>query len=121
MATIFYHYFIPLKTPISFPVFIVFLWLIILKQRKMKAILIEQNAYEEMNQSIQDVKNELAQMKKTLRSSPKKFFTVSEVQKELAVTRATLNNWHKEGILIKKYVGGRVYYKSDEVYNLLNK
>ena len=36
-----------------------------LKQRKMKAILIEQNAYEEMNQSIQDVKNELAQMKKT--------------------------------------------------------
>ena len=87
----------------------------------MKAILIEQNAYEEMNQSIQDVKNELAQMKKNLRSSPKKFFTVSEVQKELAVTRATLNNRHKEGILIKKYVGGRVYYKSDEVYNLLNK
>ena len=87
----------------------------------MKAILIEQNAYEEMNQGIQDVKNELAQMKKNLSSSTKKFFTVSEVQKELAVTRATLNNWHKEGILIKKYVGGRVYYKSDEVYDLLNK
>ena len=32
----------------------------------MKAILIEQNAYEEMNQSIQDVKNELAQMKKNI-------------------------------------------------------
>ena len=87
----------------------------------MKAILIDQNAYEEMNQSIQDVKNELAQMKKNLSSSTKKFFTVSEEQKELAVTRATLNNWHKEGILIKKYVGGRVYYKSDEVYDLLNK
>ena len=38
----------------------------------------------------------------------------------LKITRATLNNWHKEGILTKRYVGGRVYYKADEVYKLLD-
>ena len=35
----------------------------------MKAILIEQNAFEEMHKNIQDVKFELAQMKKDLQSS----------------------------------------------------
>ena len=39
----------------------------------------------------------------------------------LKITRATLNNWHKEGILTKRYVGVRVYYKGDEVYKLLNR
>ena len=87
----------------------------------MKAILIEQNAFEEMHKNIQDVKFELAQMKKDLQSSlGDDILTVEQVINKLKITRATLNNWHKEGILTKRYVGGRVYYKADEVYKLLD-
>ena len=86
----------------------------------MKAILIEKNAFEEMHKNIKEVKNELAIMKKELLSESNNFLTVEQVRAKLKVTRATLNNWHKEEILIKRYVGGRVYYKAEEVSNLLN-
>tara|TARA_B100000927_G_scaffold276550_1_gene257426 strand:+ start:580 stop:843 length:264 start_codon:yes stop_codon:yes gene_type:complete len=86
----------------------------------MKAILIEQNAFQEMQKNIQDVKLELLIMKKELQNELDDILTVEQVKTKFKVTRATLNNWHREGILTKKYVGGRVYYKSDEVYNLLN-
>ena len=86
----------------------------------MKAILIEKNAFEEMHKNIKEVKNELANMKKELLSENNNFLTVEQVRAKLKVTRATLNNWHKEEILIKRYVGGRVYYKTEEVNNLLN-
>ena len=87
----------------------------------MKAILIEQNAFEEMHKNIQDVKLELAQIKRDFQySEGNSILTVEEVIKMLKITRATLNNWHKEGILTKRYVGGRVYYKAEEVYKLLD-
>ena len=87
----------------------------------MKAILIEQNAFEEMHKNIQDVKLELAQIKRDFQSSADNdILTVEQVRNMLKITRATLNNWHKEGILTKRYVGGRVYYKADEVYKLLD-
>ena len=87
----------------------------------MKAILIEQNAFEEMHKNIQDVKLELAQIKRDFQySEGNSILTVEEVIKMLKITRATLNNWHKEGILTKRRVGGRVYYKADEVYKLLD-
>ena len=87
----------------------------------MKAILIEQDAFEEMHKNIQDVKLELAQIKRDFQySEGSSILTVEEVIKMLKITRATLNNWHKEGILTKRYVGGRVYYKADEVYKLLD-
>ena len=70
----------------------------------MKAILIEKNAFEEMHKNIKEVKNELAIMKKELLSENNNFLTVDQVRDKLKVTRATLNNWHKEEILIKKKV-----------------
>ena len=86
----------------------------------MKAILIEKNAFEEMHKNIKEVKNELANMKKELLSESNNFLTVEQVRDKLKVTRATLNNWHKEEILIKRYVGGRVYYNAELVNNNLN-
>ena len=69
----------------------------------MKAILIEQNAFEEMHKNIQDVKLELAQIKRDFQSSAgNDILTVEQVRNMLKITRATLNNWHKEGILTKR-------------------
>ena len=64
----------------------------------MKAILIEKNAFEDMHKNIKEVKNDLAIMKKELLSDSNNFLTVEQVRDKLKVTRATLNNWHKEEI-----------------------
>ena len=58
--------------------------------------MIEKNAFEEMHKNIKEVKNELAIMKKELLSESNNFLTVEQVRDKLKVTRATLNNWHKE-------------------------
>ena len=42
-------------------------------------------------------------MKKELLSESNNFLTVEQVRAKLKVTRSTLNNWHKEEILIKRY------------------
>ena len=58
----------------------------------MKAILIEQNAFEEMHKNIQDVKLELAQIKRDFQSSKgNDILTVEQVRNMLKITRATLN------------------------------
>ena len=64
----------------------------------MKAILIEKNAFEDMHKNIKEVKNDLAIMKKELLTDSNNFLTVEQVRDKLKVTRATLNNWHKEEI-----------------------
>ena len=84
----------------------------------MKAILIEKNAFEEMHKNIKEVKNELANMKKELLSESNNFLTVEQVRDKLKVTRATLNNWHKKGILKKNYVGSRVLYLTKDIEKL---
>ena len=56
----------------------------------MKAILIEQNAFEEMHKNIQDVKLELAQIKRDFQSSAgNDILTVEQVRNMLKITRAT--------------------------------
>jgi len=36
----------------------------------------------------------------------------------LGRTVQTLDTWHKEGILKKKYIGGRVYYRESDILRL---
>ena len=38
----------------------------------------------------------------------------------LSVSKQTIINWSKEGIIKPKFIGNRVYYKAEEVNNLLN-
>ena len=38
----------------------------------------------------------------------------------LSVSKQTIINWSKEGIIKPKFIGNRVYYKAEDVHNLLN-
>jgi|TARA_B110000483_G_scaffold55286_1_gene69077 uncharacterized protein YaaR (DUF327 family) len=86
----------------------------------MKFDLIEK--FKEIQKGIEDVNYRLSKIESISNDQPShKYLTVKQVQSELGnITRKTLDNWHKEEILIKRYVGGRVYYKAEEVNNLLN-
>jgi excisionase family DNA binding protein len=46
---------------------------------------------------------------------PSEFLTRNEVADLLKVDISTLYNWTKKGILIQYGIGGRVYYKRQEV------
>ena len=48
-------------------------------------------------------------------------FTRLELSKYLKVSQQTIINWSARGILNPRFIGNRVYYKANEVNNLLNR
>ena len=50
----------------------------------------------------------------------KELLTRQQLADYLRVSKQTIINWSKEGIIKPKFIGNRVYYKAEEVNNLLN-
>ena len=50
----------------------------------------------------------------------KELLTRHQLADYLSVSKQTIINWSKEGIIKPKFIGNRVYYKAEEVNNLLN-
>ena len=50
----------------------------------------------------------------------KELLTRQQLADYLSVSKQTIINWSKEGIIKPKFIGNRVYYKAEEVNNLLN-
>ena len=49
----------------------------------------------------------------------KELLTRTEVSQKLLVTRQTLDNWHKKGILKKLWIGTRIRYKLSDIERLI--
>ena len=72
----------------------------------------------EVKLMLQDQKQEILVELKNSKS--KDLFTRKELAKYLKVSQQTIINWSANGILNPTYIGNRVYYKADEVNELLN-
>jgi hypothetical protein len=72
---------------------------------------------EIQNMLIEQKKEILKELSKT---KEKELFTRTELSKYLKVSQQTIINWSARGILNPRFIGSRVYYKGDEVRNLLN-
>lgn len=74
------------------------------------------------NSIIEGVKQQLEEFKKHLQPIElNEFLGRSEVAKMLSVDLSTVHNWKKKGILTAYQIGGRVYYKRDEVESAIVK
>lgn len=83
-------------------------------------LLMNQEAFiNEVQQLLKDPKREIILELKNNRNND--LFTRKELAKYLKVSQQTIINWSATGILKPTYIGSRVYYKADEVNNLLNR
>ena len=70
------------------------------------------------NEIIKGVKTELEQLKKDFQpKQPSEYLTRNEVAEMLKIDLSSVHNWTKKGRLKAYGIGGRVYYKRDEVEN----
>mgnify|MGYP003460539786 CR=1 FL=1 len=70
------------------------------------------------NEIIKGVKTELEQIKKDFQpKQPSEYLTRNEVAEMLKIDLSSVHNWTKKGKLKAYGIGGRVYYKRDEVEN----
>ncbi|HUX96316.1 MAG TPA: helix-turn-helix domain-containing protein [Bacteroidales bacterium] len=54
-------------------------------------------------------------------NQPKEFLSIDEVAKLLNVTRPTLWDWDRKGILKKRHIGNVVRYRKSDIDKILNR
>jgi DNA-binding XRE family transcriptional regulator len=81
------------------------------------ALVTSKELWSEFSKMKQELKEEMLYELKA--NSERKLYTRKELAKHLKVTQQTIINWSSRDILNPLYVQGRVYYKAEEVNNLL--
>lgn len=77
---------------------------------------------KEYQSDINFIKSELADLKKNFQpKEPNEYLTRNNVAKMLSVDLSTVHNYTKRKILQAYQIGGRVFYKRDEVQNAIVK
>ncbi|MDV3739517.1 DNA-binding protein [Elizabethkingia anophelis] len=68
-----------------------------------------------------EVKNILfADLEKTIKDNePKRYLSADEICKQFDITKPTIHEWRKRGILKSYKLGSRVYYRLDEIENAM--
>ena len=87
------------------------------KQMEVAVVSVEQ-LHQEFEWMKEQLKKEILLDVEKLGS--KELLTRQQLADYLSVSKQTIINWSKEGIINPKFIGNRVYYKAEEVYNLLN-
>ena len=87
------------------------------KQMEVAVVSVEQ-LHQEFEWMKEQLKKEILLDVEKLGS--KELLTRQQLADYLSVSKQTIINWSKEGIVKPKFIGNRVYYKAEEVNNLLN-
>jgi excisionase family DNA binding protein len=75
-----------------------------------------------LQNDIDYLKSELEDLKKNFQpKTPNEYLTRNEVAEMLKIDLSSVHNWTKRRILQSYQIGGRVYYKRDEVENAIVK
>jgi hypothetical protein len=81
---------------------------------------LELNYPEDLRNDISALKNELAEIKLNLQpKDPPKYLTRNEVADMLQVNLSTIHNWTTKGVLKSFQLGGRIYYRANDIENAL--
>lgn len=62
---------------------------------------------------------EITDLKAKLQTQQKELYTIEDLEKLFTVGRATIHNWVNEGKLIKHKMGGRTFFKSEDVNRII--
>ena len=87
------------------------------KQMELAVVSVEQ-LHKEFEWMKEQLKKEILLDVEKLGS--KELLTRQQLADYLSVSKQTIINWSKECIIKPKFIGNRVYYKAEEVNNLLN-
>ena len=85
----------------------------------MQVIQIKTIEFEDLLDGVYKLEKRLDKIDEKLSGSRIKYVPLKEALKILNIQRKTTDNWHKSGILKKKYVGGKVFYSLSDIEKVL--
>lgn len=71
---------------------------------------------EGVNEQLEDFKKHFSKT-----SEPSKYYTRNDLAKLFQVDLSTIHNWSKKGIVYPHQIGGRIYFKREEIDQALVK
>lgn len=81
----------------------------------MQVIQIKAIEFEDLLDGVYKLEKRLVKIDEKLSGSRIKYVPLKEALKILNIQRKTADNWHKQGILTKKYIGTKVFYSTKEI------
>ena len=85
----------------------------------MQVIQIKIIEFEDLLDGVNKLEKRLDKIGEKLSGSRIKYVPLKEVLKILNIQRKTADNWHKSGILKKKYVWGIVFYSLSDIEKVM--
>lgn len=87
----------------------------------MEVITIDSKAYKELNEKLDEIYLELKRINSPKEQLYNEWLSAAEVEKLLGVCQKTRVNYQNSGLLKPKRIKRRVYYRLEEVQELLGK
>ena len=81
----------------------------------MQKVLLDKIEMEDLLDGVYRIHKRLDQVDNVIKANKINYVPISEALKTLNISRATADTWHKQGILIKKYIGTKVFYSTKEI------
>ena len=85
----------------------------------MQVIQIKTIEFEDLLDGVYKLEKRLDKIDEKLSGSRIKYVPLKEALKILNIQRKTADNWHKSGILKKKYIGGKVFYSLSDIEKVM--
>lgn len=76
---------------------------------------------EEVRDLVESLKNAILTMQSTTKKSEKEFVCNEEFMHLMGISKRTAQSWRDEGIISFSQIGGKIYYKLEDINNLLRK
>ena len=85
----------------------------------MEVVQIKNTRFEDLLDGVYKLEKHLKEIDAKISSTKIEYIPMSKVLKTLDISRKTADNWHKQGTLIKKYSGGKVFYSTEDIKKMM--
>ena len=87
----------------------------------MQVIQIKTIEFEDLLDGVYKLEKRLDKIDEKLSGSRIKYIPLKEALKIINTQRKTADNWHKSGLLKKKYVGEKVFYSINDIEKVMER
>jgi hypothetical protein len=87
--------------------------------KTMNVVQIKLMEFEDLLDSVYRLEKRLDKIDEKLSGRSIEYVPLNQALKTLGISRKTSDNWHKQKILSKKYIGAKVFYSTNDIKKIL--
>ena len=90
-----------------------------IKTNNMQVVQINTIEFEDLLDGVYKLRKRLDKIDEKLSGRSIEYVPLNQALKTLGISRKTADNWHRQKILSKKYIGAKVFYSSNDIKKIM--